>query len=40
MQKLYGLVVLVLFLTSCANYFAEKERINLQKENAPSKAGL
>lgn len=34
MQKLYGLVVLVLFLTSCANYFAEKERINLQKENA------
>ncbi|HJM78830.1 MAG TPA: hypothetical protein QGG51_04345 [Candidatus Pelagibacter bacterium] len=34
MKKLLGIVVLGLFLANCANYIAEKERINLQKENA------
>ena len=34
MKKLLGIIVLCLFLANCANYIAEKERINLQKENA------
>mgnify|MGYP001179871983 FL=1 len=34
MKKFLVIVVLGLFLTNCANYIAEKERINLQKENA------
>ena len=34
MKKLLGILVLGLFLSSCADYIAEKERLKLQKENA------
>ena len=34
MKKLLGIVILGLLITNCTNYIAEKERINLQKENA------
>ena len=36
MKKFLLIVFPCLFLVNCANYIAEKERINLQKENAAS----
>jgi|TARA_B100000959_G_scaffold50864_1_gene52772 PBP1b-binding outer membrane lipoprotein LpoB len=34
MKRFLGILILGLFLSSCADYIAEKERLKLQKENA------